>query len=314
MDTKMARLVHKTQLSPDICDFAFELLEGRFAGLEPGAHVDLHLAENMIRQYSLWSWSQDGRTINVAVKREDSGRGGSLAMHSLEKGSTVEIGGPRNHFKLQSGDAYVTLIAGGIGATPLVSMARDLLNSGRDFQVYYLVRSREFAAMDQKFRELGLNEWYHLHCDDRDGRLDFGKVLLSLPVGSDVYACGPEPMLNAVLEAGASLRGGTIHFERFAAAAEADHGENTEFEVEIKSSGSVFTVAAEQTILQVLKANGVPVDFGCAEGLCGSCIVNVVEGEVDHRDGILTPEEQATNEYLCTCVSRAKGKRLILDL
>ncbi|MDA5559002.1 PDR/VanB family oxidoreductase [Shimia sp. MMG029] len=314
MQTVNARLIKKSALSPDTTDFAFEIAEGRFQGLEAGAHVDIHLGEELVRQYSIWSWSLDGRQLNVAVKREDDGRGGSLAMHALEEGVQVQIGGPRNHFKLQAADRYVTLIAGGIGATPLVAMARELLNAGRDFQVVYLVRTKDLAAMDSKFKALGLQEWYRLHCDDTDGVFDLPALMRSLPVDSDIYTCGPEPMLNAVLDAGSALRGGTIHFERFAAITDADHGENESFEIEISSSGDVYDVSAEQTILEVLQANGVHVDFGCSEGLCGSCMVDVVEGDVDHRDGILTPEEQATNSYMCTCVSRAKSKRLVLDL
>lgn len=314
MQTVKARLIEKTALSPDTSDFAFEIAEGRFQGLEAGAHVDVHLSDDLVRQYSIWSWSLDGRTLNVAVKREDGGRGGSLAMHALEEGAEVEIGGPRNHFKLGSENRYATLIAGGIGATPLVAMARELLNAGRDFQVIYLVRSKELAAMDSKFRDLGLDEWYRLHCDDTDGSFDLPALMRSLPVDSDIYTCGPEPMLNAVLDAGTAMRGGTIHFERFSAITDADHGESAGFEIELASNGAVYQVSPQETILEVLKTNGVHVDVGCSEGLCGSCMVDVVEGEIDHRDGILTPEEQATNSYMCTCVSRAKGTRLVLDL
>lgn len=314
MQTVTARLLKKTALSPDTTDFAFEVSEGRFQGLEAGAHVDVHLGSDLVRQYSIWSWSLDGRLLNVAVKREDQGRGGSQAMHALEEGVLVEIGGPRNHFKLQLSDRYVTLIAGGIGATPLVAMARELLNAGRDFQVVYLVRTRDLAAMDQKFRALGLNEWYRLHCDDEDGDFDLPALMRSLPVDSDIYTCGPEPMLNAVLDAGAAMRGGTIHFERFAAITNTEHREGSSFEIELTSSGAVYEVGAKQSILEVLQSNGVHVDFGCSEGLCGSCMVDVVEGDVDHRDGILTPEEQASNSFLCTCVSRAKSKRIVLDL
>lgn len=269
MDRIKARLVRKTALSADTSDFLFEAVEGRFLGLEPGAHVDVHLGEDLVRQYSLWSWSQNGKSINLGVKREDSGRGGSLAMHALEEGAEVEIGGPRNHFKLQSDEGYVTLIAGGIGATPLVAMARELLNSGRDFQVYYLVRSQDYAAMDAQFRALGLDQWYHLHCDDVDGQIDLSRVLHAMPAGSDVYTCGPEPMLNAVLEAGSAMRGGTIHFERFSAASDADHGESTGFEVEIASTGAVFDVGAQDTILEVLKSNGITVEFGWPKGFAG---------------------------------------------
>ncbi|MQY43858.1 2Fe-2S iron-sulfur cluster binding domain-containing protein [Epibacterium sp. SM1969] len=314
MQTVTAQLIKKTALSPDTSDFAFEIEAGRFQGLEAGAHVDVHLGADLVRQYSIWSWSLDGRTLNVAVKREDEGRGGSRAIHALEEGAKVQIGGPRNHFKLQSNASYVTLIAGGIGATPIVAMARQLLNEGRDFQVIYLVRNRELAAMDAKFRALGLDQWYRLHCDETDGVFDLAALMRSLPLDSDVYTCGPEPMLNAVLDAGSAMRGGTIHFERFAASSEVDHGASETFEIEVASSGAVYDVGTDDTVLEVLKSNGVHVDFGCSEGLCGSCMVDVIEGEIDHRDGILTPEEQATNSYMCACVSRAKGKRLVLDL
>ncbi len=314
MDNQTVRLVRKTSLSPDTTDFCFEIENGRFSGLEAGAHVDVHLGDDLIRQYSLWSWTQDGRMINVAVKREAEGRGGSLAMHALEEGASVQIGGPRNHFPLENSDRYVTLIAGGIGATPLVAMARQLLNAGQKFQIYYLVRSKEYAAMDGKFRDLGLENWYYLHCDDTDGQIDLGHVMQTMPAGSDVYVCGPEPMLNAVLEAGSVMRGGAIHFERFAVASDIEYAENTGFDVKLASSGQVLRVSESETILSVLRDNDIPVEFGCSEGLCGSCIVDVVEGEVDHRDGILTPEEQATDAYMCTCVSRAKGAMLTLDL
>ncbi|RJE84969.1 PDR/VanB family oxidoreductase [Paracoccus onubensis] len=314
MDTQRARLTCKTRLSPDTVDFRFELSEGRFTGLEPGAHVDLHLDRDLIRQYSIWNWDHAGKWLNVAVKLEADGRGGSQAMHALSEGTEIEIGSPRNHFTLQETANHITLIAGGIGATPIYAMARYLLNSRADFRVYYLVRSRDYAALDTQFRSLGLEEWYHLHCDDEDGFFDFPTVMQSIPAGGDVYTCGPEPMLQAVLEAGTGLRGGSIHFERFAASADMAHAPNEIFEVELESSGAVYQVAKDQTILEVLRGHGIHVDYGCSEGLCGSCMIDVVSGEIDHRDSVLSPEEQATNEFMCVCVSRARSKRLVLRL
>lgn len=314
MDTQRARLVRKTRLSTDTVDLRFEIEQGRFTGLEPGAHVDIHLADDLVRQYSIWNWDQSGKWVNVAVKREAEGRGGSRAMHALDEGDEVLIGGPRNHFKLQDNDNHKTLIAGGIGATPIYAMAHHLLNSQADFRVFYLVRSREHAAMDAAFRSLELGGWYHLHCDDEDGVFDLSAVMQSMPMGGDVYTCGPEPMLNAVLEAGSALRGGSIHFERFATAANMERVPNEAFEIEVQSTGAVYTVTRERTILEVLQENGIHVDFGCSEGLCGSCMVDVVSGEVDHRDSILSPEEQEANEFMCTCVSRARSERLVLKL
>lgn len=314
MATQTATLVQKRELSPDICDFRFELASGHFVGLEPGAHIDVKLDSNLVRQYSVWNWDVSGRWLTVAVKREDSGRGGSLAMHALEVGAQVEIGGPRNHFKLHDSDAHKTLIAGGIGATPILSMARHLQNLGAEFRVIYLVRSIAHGALNEEFEALGLEASYTLHCSDVDGQFDLDGLIQSVPMGGDIYACGPEPLLNAVLDSGANLRGGSIHFERFAAASTIESEPKQSFDIEIESTGFVYTVSADETILGVLQKNGIGVDFGCSEGLCGSCIVDVTYGDIDHRDGVLSPDERDTNEFMCVCVSRAKSKKLVLKL
>lgn len=314
MATQTAVLVHKRDLSPDTCDFRFELKTGYFTGVEPGAHIDVRLNETLVRQYSIWDWDASGAWLNVAVKREENGRGGSLAMHNLEVGTQIEIGGPRNHFKLHKSNDPVTLIAGGIGVTPIFAMARQLRNRDADFRVIYLVRSAEYAAMDSEFKALGIGERYTLHCDDVDGQFDLDGLMRSIPAGGDIYTCGPEPMLNAVLEAGGALRGGSIHFERFAATAESDSAPSETFEIEIESTGAVHSVPPDETILHVLQQNGISVDFGCSEGLCGSCIIDVVSGDIDHRDGVLSPEERDTNEFMCVCVSRARSEKLVLKL
>lgn len=309
-----ARLIAKTDLSPDIADFRFAAIQGRFTGLEPGAHVDVILPDGVIRQYSLWDWDPQGNWISVAVKCETQGRGGSQAMHALREGVEIGIGGPRNHFALQSQDNHITLIGGGIGATPIVAMARHLASQGADLRVVYLTRSHTDAAMHAAFQALGLGEAYHLHCDDTDGRFDLTTLMKSMPVDGDIYCCGPEPMLNAVLEAGVHLRGGSIHFERFAAAETLEDTPNESFEIQIASTGQRLAVASEDTILDVLRGAGFPVEFGCSEGLCGACMVDVLDGEIDHRDGVLSPEEQDANGFMCICVSRAKSPVLTLDL
>lgn len=314
MNSHRARLIGKASLSPDIADFRFQVVDGHLTGLAPGAHVDVGLAPGLVRQYSLWNWDPEGRWFNVAVKHEPEGRGGSTAMHRLSIGDEVEIGGPRNHFALAETAGHITLIAGGIGVTPILPMVRQLYVSGAHFRVFYLVRSREHAAMDQRFRRMDLGERYHLHCSDTDGRLDLSTLMHTVPMGGDVYACGPEPMLNEVLMGGSQLRGGAIHFERFAAAASFANAPNATFEVELQSSGKVLTVGPGDTILGVLRDHGVEIDFGCGEGLCGTCMVDVVAGEVEHRDGVLSPEEQETDAFMCVCVSRAKSRRLVLRL
>lgn len=314
MSPHRARVLERVNLTNEITEFCFQVLDDPLTGLEPGAHVDIGLAPGMVRQYSLCNWDAEGEWFNIAVKREPEGRGGSTAMHALRIGDEVELSNPRNHFALAETSTHITLIAGGIGVTPILPMVRVLHRSGADFRVFYVVRSQELAAMDPHFCEMGLGERYHLHCSKTDGRFDIAAVMQTVPVGGDVYVCGPEPMLDEVLNSGSELRGGAIHFERFAAAAAFATAPNGSFEVELQSSGRVLTVGPEESILDVLREHGIPIEFGCYEGLCGTCIVDVVEGEVDHRDGVLSPDEQETNAFMCVCVSRAKSQRLRLQL
>lgn len=301
-------------LSSDISSFTFENLEGVFENLEAGAHIDVHLEDDLVRQYSLWKWSDDQKTCSVAVKREDSGRGGSLKMHQLKEGVVLEIGGPRNNFKLEETDCHYTLIAGGIGVTPIFAMANRLKELNSNFRVYYLVQTIEMAAFNQAFESLELGDNYHLHRDDIDGRLDLSQILSQIPAKGEVYACGPEPMLEALLSSSAEMRSGSIHFERFSSTDEIPHNPNKTFEIEIQSTGETYSVGEEDTILGVLQKNNVAIDSGCTQGLCGACVVDVLEGEVDHRDSVLTPEEQDHNDFMYVCVSRAKSGRLVLDL
>lgn len=314
MPTEPARLRARTSLTDEITDFRFEMCERPLSGLAAGAHIDLALPEGLVRQYSVWDWDPAGRWFNIAVKREAAGRGGSRAVHALAPGALVEIGEPRNHFSLGEIDRHITLLAAGIGATPILPMARSLLMARAEFQVHYLARRQEEAAFDPTFCGLGLGERYHLHCSAEQGRVDLAALLQRLPAGSDVYVCGPEGLLQAVFDAGRVLRGGAIHFERFAAAADFAADAAVAFEVELARSGGVLQVGRKESLLDALRRGGLDVESACCEGLCGTCIVDVLEGEVEHRDGVLSPDDQAANAFMCTCVSRARSPRLVLDL
>ncbi len=310
-----ARLVARDQLSVDTCWLTFEAVDGAFAGMSPGAHVDLHLGGDLRRSYSLTDWSDDGTQISVAVKREPEGRGGSVAAHALGIGDVLPIAGPRNNFALE-GDGPVVLLGGGIGVTPIYAMAKFLAEQGRDFEVRYYVRGRDLAAFDTALTALDLGDRYTLHCDDVDGLPDFWDLLEARPADTRYYVCGPEVMLNAVEKTSEELERGTVVFERFAAVPgriEGDH-EDHPFEVVLSSTGEAHTIPSDSTILQVLRSAGHDVDYACGEGTCGTCILDVVEGEVDHRDSILTDEEKAVGDCLCICVSRARGSRLVLEL
>ncbi|XKE43665.1 oxidoreductase [Cobetia sp. UIB-001] len=314
MDTVRARLVKKEPLSSDICSFTFEALGSGFTGLEAGSHVDVILGPELIRNYSVWEWADGGDYLSVAVKREDTGRGGSLAMHELEVGVEVKVGGPRNNFPIVSKSQPIVLVGGGIGITPIYAMACALQQTGRDFEVYYLVRSHDMAAFDSMFQQLELGDRYHLHCDDTDGFMDFSNLIDMHPRETHYYVCGPEALLEIIRKTSADHDRGTVFFERFSPIAEERSNPNSSFEVVINSSKESIPVMEDQSILSALRDRGYTVDFSCSNGLCGSCITDVLEGEIDHRDSILDDEERECGDCMCICVSRAKSSRLVLDL
>jgi vanillate O-demethylase ferredoxin subunit len=309
--TKPCRIRKIDKLSDDVLSFELESQCGPFSSLEPGAHIDVHLGNDLVKQYSVWGCSDDKLNLSIAVKREDNGAGGSIAMHQLMEGDLLPISGPRNHFKLQENAPHYTLVAGGIGVTPIYSMADYLQESGAKFSVHYLVQNVSLAAFASHFENLKLGDNYHLHCDNEHGLFDFKQLVKTLPENSQIYTCGPEPMLNAIMDA---VPNHDLHFERFSAASDKKETRNKAFAVKINSSGALYQVGEHETILGVLTANGVQIDSGCAEGICGTCITDVLEGDIDHRDAILSDDEKTSNEYMCVCVSRAKSKQIVLDL
>lgn len=321
MSSKKNCRINKVEvLSENITNFEIEILDEGFDKpsfdcLEPGAHIDVYLDDGKIRQYSLWDWSEDKTKVSIAVKREDQGDGGSLKMHELKEGNLIGIDGPRNNFPLRPNQPHYTLIAGGIGVTPIFAMARELAASNANVDVHYLVQKEELAAFAPHFTKLGFNDVpessYQLHCDDKHGRFDFDALIKKTPSDSVIYTCGPEPMLNTVID---TVKTHELHFERFTLSTEEAEKENIAFDVKIDSTGEVYTVGADETILTVLAEKGVNVPSACAAGLCGTCITDVLEGEIDHRDGILSEDEKASNEYMCVCISRAKSGQITLDL
>lgn len=313
-DLMSARLVESTPLSEDITRFTLEAVETPFPDCAAGAHIDVRLPNGLIRNYSLTDWDSDGRRVSVAVKLEPAGRGGSAAMHALEVGCLLEVSQPRNTFALRTDDEPIVLIGGGIGITPLYAMARSLREAGRPYELHYLVRTRQLAAFDERIRSLALGDAYQLHCDDSDGLPEFQSLLKAHPADTHYYVCGPEVMLNAVQSACEDLRRGTIFFERFAAAPQVDDGPQESFNVALRSTGEELEVPADRSILEVLRSAGHDVDYACSEGACGTCITDVLEGEIEHRDSILTDEERADGGCMCICVSRARCNRLVLDL
>jgi ferredoxin-NADP reductase len=280
---------------------------------EPGSHLDLHLPGGLSRQYSLSGDPTDRSRYRLGVLREEAGRGGSAYVHeALRPGDHVEFGGPRNHFRLEPAGAYV-FVAGGIGITPILPMLAEATAAGVGWSLLYGGRTAASMAFTAELATYG--DRVTLWPQDRHGLLDLDGLLGTPRPGTVVYACGPEPLLAAVEQRMTAWPTGALHLERFAApVVERDPGDEHALEVVLAESGRSVLVPPERSVLEVLLQEGVDVLHDCQEGICGSCEVKVIEGEVDHRDHVLSEPERAANNCMMVCVSRACGKRLVLGV
>ncbi|MEU5042936.1 PDR/VanB family oxidoreductase [Streptomyces griseorubiginosus] len=275
---------------------------------EPGAHIDVLLGPGLERQYSLCGDPADGTQWRIAVLREPVGRGGSAHVHEqLNQGDKVRVRGPRNHFALRPAPRYL-FIAGGIGITPILPMLAAAEAEGAQWTLLYGGRTRNSMAFTEELSRYG--DRVTVAPQDETGLLDLPSVLDGVPEGTLVYCCGPGPLLDAVEQ---RCPAGLLHVERFAPK-EQEEGENTEFEVELAQTGTTVTVGPDVSVLDAVRASGVEVLFSCTEGTCGTCETDVLEGTPDHRDSVLTDEEREAGETMMICVSRCRGKRLVLDL
>lgn len=290
---------------------------------EPGAHLDLYLPNGLVRSYSLCGGvpgqPERGR-YRIAVGRSANSRGGSAYVHEqVRVGDTLHIGVPRNHFRLDGHAQKVVLVAGGIGITPLLSMARQCAQEGRDWQLHYCIRTGTRAAFIDELR--GLEAGQHrvtTWCSGIDGnRFDAASILHpSLPLDTHVYCCGSPALMNAVERAIGWLPEPQRHFERFLVDADRSTGAQDQrgFTLQLERSRQALEVPAGRSVLECLEAAGISVPFACREGLCGSCETTVLEGCVDHRDFVLSQADRASHKKMLVCVSRAADLHLKLDL
>lgn len=284
---------------------------GELPAWTAGAHAEIELPNGVIRQYSLCGAARSGAEWVVAVARDREGRGGSVYIHdTLRVGDRVRLHPPRNHFALRNTEGRVLLIAGGIGITPLVTMAEDLAAAGADWQLVYLGRSRETMAYKDRLQALGADRITFWPADTH-GRFDLQGLLATIGPAS-VYCCGPKRLMHAV-ERLCDANRLPVYLEKFSPL-EVDTANDRPFEVVLQSTGQTIAVAADQSVLAALTQSGVQVLSTCQEGTCGSCEVGVVEGEILHRDSVLTREERAASDTMMVCVSRCAGDRLVLRL
>ena len=274
-------------------------LEGRdLPGWEPGAHIDLVLPSGLVRQYSLCGDPADCSSYTVATRLVGDGRGGSREVHEqVRVGTELEVRGPRNRFPLVEAPGYV-FVAGGIGITPVLPMLRALPD-GADWRLLYAGRTRESMPFLAEIEELGADRVTVVA-----GLPDLDGELADVPEGAVVYCCGPEGLMAAVAE-----RFPDVRLERFAPRASA---KGEAFELELRRSGRTLTVPADSTVLAAVRAELPNTLYSCEQGFCGTCQQRVLEGEVEHRDKLLTDAERA--DSMLICVSRARSVRLVLDL
>lgn len=281
---------------------------------QPGAHIDLFLPTGDIRQYSLCSDPDDPATWRIAVLREQDGRGGSRWIaDELRAGDTVTAAGPRSHFPFDAGASRrAVLIAGGIGITPILTMAAAARASGRDYVLHYAGHEGRMALLDELRERHG--DRLVLHVTEEGSRMDVAALAAdSAAAGAELVCCGPTRLIDAVTVE-AERRGIPLTVEHFEPAELTAPVWNETFEVELAMSGMTIEVGPDQSVLSAIEDAGVLVLSSCTEGTCGTCETPVLEGEVDHRDSILTAAQRARNDTMFVCVSRAACPRLVLDL
>lgn len=302
----------------DIVTFELADPHGRpLPAFSAGAHLDVQVKSGLIRQYSLCNHPEERDRYLIGVLRDPASRGGSVAMHEeIQVGDLIQISAPKNHFPLKPAGRTL-LLAGGIGITPLLCMAERLAHTEAEFELHYCTRSPERTAFRERIAASGFAERVHFHFDDGEPSQQFDlEALVATPdPDARVYVCGPTGFIEAVLSAckAAGWPSERLHTEYFAGAV-TDTTDDDSFEVKIASSGASFTVPADKTVHQVLAENGIEIMVSCEQGVCGTCLTRVLEGEPDHRDLYLDDDEHAANDQFTPCCSRAKSKVLVLDL
>lgn len=304
-------------LTPQVKSFELVAADGgELPAFSAGAHIDVRVAPDLVRSYSLIDRPGRRDRYRIAVLREPAGSGGSARMHdTVRAGDVLAASPPENRFEIDEGGDEHVLIAGGIGIAPLLAIGERLLELGADFRLHYCTRTRADAAFGELVEErFGERVRFHHTGGDPARRIDVVELLRVRPPGTHVYVCGPRPMIDAARKAAQHWPIGTVHFELFGTGSDpTGFGENRPFEIELARSGKTLIVPADRSILDVLAANGIRVKSVCKDGFCGTCTVRLVSGKVDHRDGVLDEEQRAVS--LQVCVSRAQpGERLVLKL
>lgn len=310
------RIIKKEPVAEHIVHLVLAHSQGEtLPPFEPGAHIDLHIDDATIRQYSLINSLDGGRSYEIAVLREAAGRGGSIKVHdTLQVGDRVNISAPRNAFALKKSE-FSVLIAGGIGITPVLSMAESLEHEGQPFALHYCSRSRHNAAFCDRIAGSSYADRTQFYFDDEGNRFDPGALQVDA-VDKRLYVCGPQGFIEFIR--GSAREAGwpedRVHYELFQKA-DGDHrSHGSPFSLVINGTGHQVEVAADETALEALERSGYEVSYSCEQGICGSCVLDIVEGLPDHQDAFLTDKERRENLKFTPCCSRALTPSLTIEL
>lgn len=281
---------------------------------DPGAHVDVQAGDLGLRQYSLCNDAAGAHDYRIAVKREASGRGGSAWMHAhVAPGDRLHISPPRNNFRLSAPGARHLLLAGGIGITPLLSMAEHLWQQRTHFELCCFVRSQAHLAFSERLRTAPWADRVRLHFDAPQGpKLNLGALLSGPPDGSQLYMCGPAGFMQAVTQAAREWPETALHCEHFAPVAREPACENAPFDVQLAQTGQRLHVPPDQSLLSVLREAGVSPMTSCEQGVCGTCVTRYLDGDPLHGDSCLSARERQT--HVAVCSARSRSALLVLDL
>ena len=316
------RVISEALVAPNIKLIELENAGGSLPPYGPGAHIKIELPNDNLnggtRHYSLINLEPDLNTggspdnYRLGVLLEEQSTGGSAYIHGLKVGDQITCQLPSNDFPLGTDDNPL-LIAGGIGITPIASMVSELLRNERRFEFHYAGRSSDSLAFIPEL-QANAGDLLELHFDDQENALDLPRLFEAIDTRRHVYVCGPKGMIEATKQAAemAGIPAEQIHFELFTN--DANLASDDSFEVEISSTGAVFIVPAGRSIIDVLEDEGIDLMYDCQRGDCGICQTNVLSGSPDHRDVVLSEDEKASGDVMQICVSRAKSKRLVLEI
>lgn len=306
----------KWQAAADVTGLELAAVSGdHLPTFQPGAHIDVHLPNGLSRQYSITNGPGELLSYTIGVKREPDSRGGSAAIaETVREGDVLAISEPRNNFPLRRDAEKTIFIAGGIGATPLLAMAKALNHSGLDFEFHSFARSEEHVPFADAVAAFGAHAQRHIGLDPAATEAKVAEIVGEHVFARHLYVCGPGPMLEMVRNVAArqGWPDAAVHYEYFKNTREID--DSTSFEIELARSALTLTVPAGRTILEVIRENGVAAPSSCEQGACGTCLTTVIAGEPDHQDVYLNDTEKKANNCMMTCVSRAKSDRLVLDI